>query len=144
MTPTLLSKEIKDFIKKLFSDAATVKPAVYEGYLPKRTVENQDEPDYPFVLVRMTKGRQTEDAHAVIVKLIVGVKAADEAEFLNALNVMDRIRIAFSRQRVIAGQFRHELPLDWELFEEQPHPEYLGQVIMNWTLPSVTEEVEGI
>ncbi|MDQ0114360.1 hypothetical protein [Paenibacillus harenae] len=144
MTPTLLSKAIKDFIEKLFSDAVTVKPSVYEGYLPKRTVENQDEPDYPFILVRMTKGKQTDDAHAVIVKLIVGVKAIDEAEFLNALNVMDRVRIAFSRQRVLASQFRLELPFEWELFEEQPHPEYLGQAIMNWTLPSVTEEVEGI
>lgn len=126
------------------SDNASQQPAVHEFYLPEKSLGNQNVPEFPYIIVRMHKGETQSDAHKVIVNLLFGTKSEDQEAPKDVLNVMERVRLAFLKNRTLEGQFRLELPYKWEFYEGQPVPEYIGQAITTWTLPTITEEVEGI
>lgn len=140
-TPILLSGAIKKFIEGVLADYVPMQVQVYEGYLPSKTAENINTPDYPYVIVRLHTGDAQDNGHTVNVLLYFGTKSDDDEGFKDVLNVMEHVRIALLKQRVIEKQFRMELPYTWELFEGQPQPEWVGLAKTKWTLPAVREEV---
>ncbi|MDU5945827.1 MAG: hypothetical protein E6Z15_01970 [Paenibacillus macerans] len=140
-TPILLSGAIKRFIEGVLADYVSEQVQVHEGYLPTKTAENIHTPDYPYVIVRLHTGDAQDSGHTVSVLLYFGTKSEDDEGFKDVLNVMEHVRIALLKQRVIENQFRMELPYTWELFEGQPQPEWVGMAKTKWTLPAVLEEV---
>jgi len=143
-TPILLSQAIKSFLEPLLADGVSVRPRVYEGYLPKLTSANADAEDFPYVIIRIHKGSTGADGNPVVVNLILGTKCEAEDGFKDVLMLFDRIQTALFKTRVLDRQFRLELPYEWELFEDQPYPEWIGKIKTTWILPTITEEVEGI
>ncbi|MGG1638226.1 hypothetical protein [Paenibacillus sp. NRS-1760] len=143
-TPILLSGAIKRFIEGVLAENVSQQPQVFEFVLPQKTHQNMNAEDYPFVIVRVINGEDQEDQHKVTVNLIFGTKSEQEAGFQDVLNLMERVRVAFRKRRTLDNQFRVELPYKWTLFEDQPYPEWIGQAITTWTLPTISEEVEGI
>lgn len=142
-TPIQLAAAIKQFIDGVLQDNASLQPRVYEGYLPQKLASNT-ESDFPYVIVRLHKGEDGESGHPIIVNLIFGSESQDNDGYRDILNIMERVRLAFMKNRTLHGQFRLELPYKWELFEDQPYPEWIGKAVTTWTIPSLTEEVEGI
>jgi hypothetical protein len=147
-TPILLSGAIKRFIECVISDNASQQPSVHEFYLPEKGLANQNIPEFPYIIVRLHKGETQSDAHKVIVNLLFGTKSEDPEAPKDVFNVMERVRLALLKNRTLENQFRLEIDSSnaykWEFFEGQPHPEYIGQAITTWMLPTITEEVNGL
>lgn len=141
LTPILLLQAIKEYIEVLVSDNAQTKPAIHIGFLPHRNKDNSGESEFPFVIVRPEAGNDQQDDSKVTVKLIFGVKAEDQQGFIDLFNLMEQVRIALLRQRIINRRYKMELPYKWEFFDEQPYPEWYGQATTIWILPAIQEEV---
>lgn len=143
MTVLLALRAIKSFLEGELSGDITVKPAIHIGFLPQKNRENANESEYPFIIVRPM---DCEDAefNSTTIKLIFGTKAEDDEGYQDCLNIMERTRIALLKKRILDQRYRLETPYKWKFFEEQPHPEWIGEAVTRWTLPTVIEEVEGL
>lgn len=112
---------------------ATKSPQVVAGWLPPK--RSSDIPDFPYVIVRASDGKDTEEIATVTVKILVGTYAEDPNGFRDVLNIMERIRIAFGEQRVLEKKYRMEYPFSWRLFDDQPYPEWAGEITTTWVVP---------
>ena len=60
------------------------------------------------------------------------------------LNLMERLRIALLRERVIGGQFVLDMQTGIEslLYPDNTPPFYLGEMISRWQLPAIRREIK--
>lgn len=143
MTVILVMRAIKSFLDaELAGDVSTV-PAVHLGFLPTKTHENMNEKEFPFIIIRPLEGEVT-DSNRTQIRLLFGTESQDDDGFMDVLNLMERVRIALLKKRVIDHRYRLETPYKWKFYEEQPSPEWIGEATTQWTLPMVLEEVEGL
>ncbi|WP_143191819.1 hypothetical protein [Paenibacillus sp. P46E] len=117
-------------------------PAVHLGFLPRRSKDNADTAEFPYILVRPAIGIDNDDCK-ITVHLLFGSMADDDQGFLDLFNQMERVRIALLKQQIIDHRFRIELPYKWEFPPEQPEPYTIGLITTIWTLPTVQPE-EGL
>ncbi|WMI72126.1 hypothetical protein RBH88_03230 [Aminobacterium sp. MB27-C1] len=92
-------------------------------------------PQLPYVIVRGSEGKDTEGRATAVVKILVGTYTEDSAGFRDVLNIIERIRIAFGKQRVLNGRYRIEYPFSWRMIDEQPYPEWKGEITTTWEVP---------
>jgi len=149
MTPVLLVDEIKSFIEEvvknywLETNKDTNKaPQVVTGYLPPK--KSTPDPDYPFVIVRLVEGSDSQDGATVTVKIIVGTYSEDvQNGWRDVASIIQRIWTELFKKRIIAQKYRVEYPMKFEMSEEQPFPEWVGIMTTTWTVAHpVFEEVE--
>ncbi|MBE3586567.1 MAG: hypothetical protein IMW94_10545 [Thermoanaerobacter sp.] len=150
MTPIILVDKLIEFLQpvvaqfELQSNVPGIKkaPQVIAGYLEeKRPREQQDPPDFPFVIVRFLEDNDTGNGNTAIVKIIAGTYSEDLRNgWRDCMNVITRIKEALLEQRFIGGPFKVEYPMKIELPEEQPYPEWAAFLTLNVTIPSVQEE----
>lgn len=79
-----------------------------------------------------------------VVRSIFCVYNNDEQEGgLMLLNLMERLRIALLKQRVLGRQFELDLQqgLETLIYPDDTAPYYAGEMVTNWKLPSVEREV---
>lgn len=139
-TPVLLLKAIQEYIQELVSDNVQGIPSVHIGFLPQKNRENAEISEFPFIIIRPAVREDQHDSSRVTVKLVFGVKSEDQQGFIDLFNIMEQVRIALLKQRIINRRYRMELPFKWEFFDEQPYPEWYGQATTIWTLPAIQEE----
>lgn len=92
---------------------------------------------------QQSPGNRTESSATV--RSIFCVYADNEEEGgMLLLNLMERLRIALLRQRVIGGQFTLDLSakLETMCYPDDTAPYFAGEMISVWELPSVEREVE--
>lgn len=107
-------------------------PVVIEGWLaPPRSSEAQRP---PLVVVRATKGTDTEDGAQTTIGVAVEVFDEGPAGWRDALTVLQRCRTAILQTGHLGPHVR-ELPVSWELVEEQPAPLWLGLLSSTWLSP---------
>ncbi|HQA07578.1 MAG TPA: hypothetical protein PLM20_07575 [Syntrophomonadaceae bacterium] len=147
LTPLLLLEELKLFLEcvvadyKLETNRGQAKaPQVVEGWLPPK--ESTDVPDVPYVMPRLIEGEDNADESQVNIKILVGTYSEDIDGWKDAVNVILRIRQCLLINRTLGKKFRMELPLKWKLFEEQPYPIWIGEIITIWTVALPIEQVE--
>ena len=148
MTPLMLQDALCDFLKEVVGSyllstnkSITKAPQIVPSYLPLKG--STDTADFPFVIVRVMSQEDTQGESKLVVKLIVGVHAEDIAKGPGDLmNVIERIRQALFKKRVIDKRFRVEYPFAWDAPDEQPYPEWLAVITTNWTMPRPIEEVD--
>ncbi|GEB35305.1 hypothetical protein [Brevibacillus parabrevis] len=147
MTPVLLMHSLKTFLEEVVVDVELTNPKgtlttpqVFLEALPQRKADSQEE-DYPFIIVRAAGGEDLEDGSTASLNLIVGTYSKDDSGFIDVLNIIEDVRQALLKKRVVGQSFRMELPLKWKLFDEQPYPGWVGEMNTLWTIPQVQEEV---
>lgn len=110
-------------------------PKIINGYLPpKRT---SADPDFPFVIVRPKSGRTPDESSSrVAVNLIIGCYSEEFDGHEYALNVMTRIRTGLLEMThyTLDNRYRLEFPLSWELFDDQPYPQWQLEMTTEWTV----------
>lgn len=118
---------------------------VHQFFLPQRNAESikNDVKEFPYIIIRPSGGKDDEDAARATVKMLVGVQSADDKGAIDMFNLMEDIRQDFLRNRILDRKFRLE-KLSWEFFDEQPYPEWIGQITTEWTLPTIREEVPNL
>ncbi|TGV00499.1 hypothetical protein EN829_057710 [Mesorhizobium sp. M00.F.Ca.ET.186.01.1.1] len=147
MTPVLLMHSLKAFLEEVVADVELTspkgifaRPQIFLEALPQRKADSQEE-DYPFIIVRAAGGEDMEDGSTASLSLIFGTYSKDDDGFMDVLNIIECVRQALLKCRVVGKSFRMELPLKWKLFDEQPYPAWVGEMNTMWTIPQVQEEV---
>lgn len=115
-------------------------PKVINGYLPPK--RSSTDPDFPFVIVRPSTGRSTnESTSRVVVKLIIGCFSEEFDGHEYALNVMTRIRTGLLEMThyTLEKRYRLEFPITWELFDDQPYPQWQLDMTTEWTVATPQE-----
>lgn len=147
MTPAFLVDSLCVYLRELLrdyvleaQDGTRQSPSILSGYL--RAGENFGGLTAPFVLVGAVKGRDTSERTSVQVNIAIGAYAEDaDGLWRGPLNMLEHIRQALFKQRIIARRFSIELPLRWEISREHTFPECLAVMTTNWTVARPIEEV---
>lgn len=127
------------------NDDALRAPQVVNGYLPPK--RQNDEPDYPFVIVRPGKGSTTRrDMSAAEVKLLIGCYSEEFDGFEECLMVMSHLRTSFMERPILEKRWQFELPFEWTNFDDQPWPQWNIECTCRWSLytPQDTQDLENI
>lgn len=148
MNPILLIADLSSFLRVVLKDfmletgnVIDRPPQVVEGWLPPKGSSLSEPDDFPYVIVRLCEGEDTEESGTVKVKIIVGTHSEEIRGWEDAGNIIMRIRNALLAARTLYNRYRLELPLTYQLFEDQPYPEWIGLITTIWTVPLPVEQV---
>ncbi|MGI6436406.1 MAG: hypothetical protein ACOX0F_13855 [Syntrophomonadaceae bacterium] len=147
MNPVLLTKELCAFLETVLTEflletgkGQDKAPQVAEGWLPPKG--SSDKPDFPYVIVRLCEGTDSEERGQATIKIIVGTYSEEIEGWKDVGNIIMRIRNTLLITRILNNRYQLELPLKWQLFEEQPYPEWIGQITTKWTIALPIEQVK--
>jgi len=150
MTPIILIDQLVLFIQSVVSEfdletnvpGVRKQPQVVAGYLrEKKTAQKQEVPDFPHVVVRFLEDTDALESNTAHVRIIAGTYSQDEQNgWRDAMNVITRIKQALIKQRIIGNIFIMEKPIKTDLPEEQPFPEWVAMMTVNFTIPQIQEE----
>lgn len=136
---------VRNYVLETNRPDLTKAPQVVAGYLPAKRPKDQPDavPDLPYVIVRLLRGEDQGNGSTATVKILIGTHSeAEQDGWRDAANIIERIRIELLKHRTVARRFRLELPLTYELPEEQPYPEWVGWLETRWALAQPQEEVQ--
>lgn len=157
MTPIILLEELKTYIQDITKDImlqvrigrGSNEPKeraaeVHLMNLPKKEDEIQQ---VPYILLKFLTGKdeqpegQSTESRCMI-RIIVATYSEDAGEGgVALLNVISRIRYNLLKDRLLAGQFEIMNPLEAIIYQEDTRPYHLGEIMTNWSLPSIEREV---
>jgi len=157
----VLLEELKKFTERVTADlimpvraqenlpeAASRAAAVFKMNLPS---SKGAKTQAPYIIHQIVTGRDEQLAGEqpnanTLVRTVFCVYNPDEQEGgLMLLNLMERLRIALLRQRVIGGQFQLDMQEGIEslIYPDNLPPYYLGEMVSTWFLPAVKREYPG-
>jgi len=161
MDKVILLDELKKFTEQVTADLLmpvqrqkneepAPRPArVYKMNLPDMKASEQKA---PYIIHQIVTGRDEqlpgEQPNAnTLVRTVFCVYNPDAGEGgLMVLNLMERLRIALLRQRVIGGQFQLDMQEGIETLV-YPHENtgnfYLGEMVSTWFIPAIKREYPG-
>lgn len=153
ITPVLLVDELRDFIETIVQNywletnrGTSKPPQVITGYLPPKDPTKED-PDFPFVIVRLSDGTDDQDGATITVHIIVGTYSRDSQQgWKDVAGIIERIWTELFKRRTIGNKFRVEYPMKFEIPEEQLYPQWVGVMTTTWTVahPVLEPALEGI
>jgi len=129
-------------------DPGTVKTiTIYDGYPPKvrRGAQAQENgPQLPCVVVRPSMG---EDGFGegnarmswVEVEMYVVAQRIEDAGYRDLVSIIQKIRTDLLAKPYIEKKYRVELPLKWEIGEDETYPQWYGRVVARIILPQPVE-----
>lgn len=160
MTPVFLLDELKKFISSKTSDIILPvrtrtgsneekerAAAVYTMGLPEADDVQQK---VPYILLKFLIGTDDKKADepekdSCKVRIIFAVYSEDGQEGpLALLNLILRVRSELKKAGTIGGQFTLQLPLEYITYQDTTPPYYMGEMITNWTLPTIQRDVAEV
>lgn len=159
MTPIFLLDDLKKFVQESTEDLLLevktkkgedkiIKPAkVFIGNPP---VKIGTEQYVPYIILRLLTGKDEQkegenENSTVKVRLIVAIYSTDsEKGYIDTLNVVDRLRIELLKNRVLNNKYILKLPLEYVVYEDDTGPYTIGEIVTEWEIPSVRQEVNKI
>lgn len=144
-----LVDELKDFVEEVvknysleLKDGTGKAPQVLTGYLPPKDPGRKEDPDFPFVIVRLGNGQDTQNGATATVNLIIGTYSKDSTQgWKDVASIIERIRLELFRKGVIGKRYRVEYPMKFDMPEEQPYPYWIGIMTTTWAIAHPVEEV---
>lgn len=117
---------------------------VHKMRLPSKDAETSR---IPYVLLQLLTGDDTQEPgqeadSSCKLRIVCATYSADASKgSIDLLNLITRIRIGLLKQGVIGDVFTLRKPLEWVCYPDDTGCYYLGEMITNWGLPTVTREV---
>ena len=154
MTPEFLQdaliKELEEMFKSEKFQSSTLdykNIKVFPQSLPQeRNREDDEDEPFPYIIVRLVDGETPDynSAHEVKVFLIIGMYYLDRDKqgHRAVLNIINRVRERFQKNRVLSNQFVYTPPCNWTLQDEDTHPYYFGGIELNFEIPEIRVEDE--
>lgn len=148
----ILLKELEKFTEQLtenlsFGDAGD-KVSVHLGWLPAKEAPKGPVPpvpvldsEFPYIIIRALDGEDTDTNGTVQVKFLLGTKSKDKDGYLDIIHLFETLRLGLLSSGIIGRRFEIQRPVGWTLFEEQPYPEWIGEIRTTWTTPKIMKEV---
>lgn len=103
--------------------------------------------NFPFVLIRSFSGQDEGEESSVSIKLIVGICAQDtnstetyNNDHKDMLSIIQKIRLAFMKEKLLDSCFYLISPFKWEIYKEQPPMCLYGEISLNFKVPKINEE----
>ena len=161
MTPIILLDRLEEFVKKVTGDiklqvkVRNLNPEeekeraanVYKMRLPKKEDQVQQ---IPYILLQFINGKDDKkekepEESMCAVRIVVATYTEDGGQgAYDLLNVILRIRSELEKAGIIGGQFVLQKPLEYIVYPDSTEPYYLGEMITNWSIPTIKREVEEI
>ncbi|WP_217562781.1 hypothetical protein [Paenibacillus sp. GbtcB18] len=149
----LLLIELKKFTERLTEGLsfgeANEKVSVHLGWLPAKEAPKGPVPpvpvpesEFPYIIIRALAGEDLDRNGTAQIKFLVGTKSKDSDGYLDIIHLFETIRLGVLRSGIIGQRFEIQRPLKWKLFEEQPYPEWIGEILTTWTMPAIIREVD--
>lgn len=158
MTPVILLDNLEEFVKEKTKDIklqvrvrGTAQQQekeraadVYKMRLPKK--EDQTE-KVPYILLQFLTGKdgEAQEGSACQIRIVVATYAENDIMgAYDVLNVLLRIRSELQKAGIIGGYFALKKPLEYLVYPDSTQPYFLGEMITNWSIPTIEREVEAI
>lgn len=161
MTPIILLDRLEEFVKKVTGDiklqvkVRNLNPEeekeraanVYKMRLPKKEDQVQQ---IPYILLQFINGKDDKkekepEESMCAVRIVIATYSEDGGQgAYDLLNVILRIRSELEKAGIIGGQFVLQKPLEYIVYPDSTEPYYLGEMITNWSIPTIKREVEEI
>lgn len=144
MTSVTLLKDLVAFVKDALStyeyrnsQGELKSIQVKDGYLKVR--EDDDEEDFPYILIRLGKGKAEYEEATVEVYFFVGVLDKDvDNGYISCLNIIDRIRHDLQATPFVADMYEVRPPFNWEMAEKETYPLWFGMLSCIFTIGNIT------
>lgn len=116
-------------------------PEVFSMNLPERsdTISR-----VPYLLVQLLSGedqydKDTEDEHAKAkIRIIIATYNPDgEDGGMQVVRIIDAIRIAFQKGRLLNRQYMLVPPMNWDVYPDDTGVFYLGEINMTFSIPEI-------
>lgn len=161
MTPIILLDKLAEFVEEKTrniilqvktepggKDNKERAAEVHKMRLPKKEDSTRR---IPYILLQILNGKDDLNANlrakesTCRVRIVVGTYSEDENQgAYDVLNVIMRIRTELQRVGIIADQFCLQDPLEYIIYPDDYHPYYFGEMITNWSIPTIKREVEEL
>lgn len=159
MTPIVLLDNLAEFVKEQTAniilqvrtepgvDKKERAAEVHKMRLPKKEDSTRR---IPYILLQILTGKdgkndRGEQESICQIRIVVGTYSEDEdVGSYDVLNVIMRLRTELQRNKILAEQFVLQDPLEYIIYPDDYHPYYFGEMITNWSLPEIKQEVEQI
>ncbi len=121
--------------------------SVYKMRLPKKEDNTQK---IPYILLQFLTGKDDKDDRepeesTCKVRIVVATYSEDGGEgATDVLNVILRIRTELKKAGIIGKRFVLQNPLEYIVYPDSKPPYYLGEMVTNWSIPTIKREVEEI
>ena len=159
MTPIFLLDELEKFISAVTndiklqvrvrggqSDEKERAANVYKMRLPNKEDQIQK---VPYILLQFLTGKddkkdsEPEDSECTVRIVVATYSENGEVGAYDVLNVILRIRTELEKIGIIGGYFVLQKPLEYIVYPDSAEPYYLGEMITNWSIPTIKREVEA-
>lgn len=161
MTPVILMERLADFVQDVTKDiklqvrVRNQNPEeekeraanVYKMGLPKKDDQTQK---IPYILLQFLTGKDDKQAGEpeesdCKIRIVVATYSEDGGVGpYDVLNIILRIRSELEKVGIIGKQFALQKPLEYIVYPDNTQPYYLGEMITNWSIPTIKREVEEI
>ncbi len=161
MTPIILLDRLEEFVKAVTkdiklqvrvrnqnSDEEKERAAlVYKMRVPTKEDQTQK---VPYILLQVLTGKDDKkerepDESNCQIRIVVATYSEDgDVGAYDVLNVILRIRSELEKVGIIAGQFVLQMPLEYIIYPDSAPPYYMGEMITNWSMPTIKREVEEL
>lgn len=140
-----IEKIVSEFTLNCNIEGRQKSPQVTTQYLPeKKRKSEQDDPDFPHVIVRFVEEKVEQGQNIVEIHIIAGTYGYDpQVCWRDVVNVLTRIKVELCKKpllssfELIQDSYRTVFP------EEQPFPEWVAYSIVKYRTPSIQSE-EGL
>lgn len=160
MTPVFLMDELKKFIEEKTADIKLPvrirsgsneekerSALVFQMGLPAPDDVQQK---VPYILLKFLNGVDDKtagepDESTCRVRIIFAVYSDDGQEGpLQVLNLILRVRSELEKVGIIDQRFVLQKPLEYIVYQDTQPPYYMGEIMTNWSIPTIKREVEEI
>lgn len=159
MTPIVLLDRLEEFVREATKDiklqvrVRNQNPQeekeraadVYKMRLPNKDDQTQK---IPYILLQFLTGKddkqeqEPEESNCKI-RIVVATYSEDGGVgAYDVLNVLLRIRSELEKTGIIGNQFVLQMPLEYIVYPDSTQPYYLGEMVTNWSIPTIKREVE--
>ncbi len=159
MTPIVLLDSLEEFVREVTKDiklqvrVRNQNPQeekeraadVYKMRLPNKDDQTQK---IPYILLQFLTGKddkqeQEPEESDCKVRIVVATYSEDGGVgAYDVLNVLLRIRSELEKTGIIGNQFVLQMPLEYIVYPDSTQPYYLGEMVTNWSIPTIKREVE--
>lgn len=160
MTPIFLLEELADFVEKKTKDIILQvrvrkggvedkeRPAmVYKMELPNKDDRTQK---IPYILLQFLNGKDDKKPQELeesigTIRIVIATYSEDAGKGkYDVLNLISRIRSELEKVGIIGEKFALEKPLEYIVYPDNTAPYYLGEMITNWSMPTIKREMPDI
>ena len=90
------------------------------------------------------KEDQTEKVPYILLQFLTTYSEDGGEGSFDVLNVILRIRSELEKAGVIGERFALQYPLEYIVYPDSTQPYYLGEMVTNWSIPTMEREVTDI